>query len=342
MTVDAAVLHKLDKEPHQGDARVTPRQGALALTPKVIELVEKIDALYGHKANKGYGRFEADVINYPSSQLLTTLYDGGATFIETSQQLLQVLAQRANAQPLARGGYVLMAQLSGDNDARWFLVAIINNVSGPAVDEATLEVVESMHVDLENLRVAGRVNVAAWRNADDTGRYVGFLKHRGDVAEYFKSFLGCNDVTSPSSETRTLLTALKAFAATEQMLPERQEEFIRSAYNFCDERASNNEPLSLDALANALWPNDPDRLRAAFAAEAQPVSDHFVPHKGALRTFVRIRAKTPNWTLDLQRQALFTGDAQYLPESQTLVLRNLPADLIAALEDERAEAGPPQ
>ncbi len=234
-----------------------------------------------------------------------------------------------------------MAQLSGDNDARWFLVAIINNVTGAAVDEATLEVVEAMHVDLENLRVAGRVNVAAWRTPGDTTRYVGFLKQHGDVAEYFKSFLGCNDVTSTSTETRGLLTALKAFAATEQMQPERQEEFLRAAYNFCDGLATRGEPLSLDALSNVVWPNAPEHLRATFTADNLTVSDQFIPNKSALRSFVRIRAKNRNWTLDMQRQALFSGDAQYLPESRSLLLQNLPPDLIAALEEERAAAAGP-
>lgn len=337
--VDAAVLHKLDKQPRGGAAQLTERDAPLPLTQQVTDLVLAIDALYSQKANKGYGRFEADEVTYPASGLLRNLYSGQATFIDTTHQLLRLLAQRANAQPLSRGGYVLMAQLSGDQGARWFQVAMINNVPGSAVNDQTLEVVDATHVDLDNLRVAGRVNVTSWLAPDDASRYIGFLKQHGDVAEYFKSFLGCDDVVAPAKETKTLLTALKTFAANQHMDAAQEEQFLRGAFNFCDERAQAREPLSLEALANAMWPQAPERLRETFANDQIELSDNFVPDRRSLRSFVRIKAKNPNWALELQRQALLTGDAVYDREHRTLILQNLPADLVAELDREVAGGG---
>lgn len=335
-TVEAAVLHKLEKQPRQGDAVITERDAELALTPKVIELVQSIDTLYSQRANKGYGRFQADEITYPAAGLLRNMYADQADFIGTSRQLLQLLAQRANAQPLSRGGYVLMAQLQGDAGVRWFLVAMLTNVSGAAIDDATLEVSDGAHVDVDNLRVAGRVNVNAWLTPEDTTRYIGFLKQQGDVAEYFKSFLGCDDVVQPKRETTTLLGALKNFAATQQMDVAQEEQFLRVAYNFCDEVFKARSTLSLEALANAVWPNAPQQLRETFADERIALSDNFALDRRTLNRFVRIRAKNANWVLDMKRQALLTGDAVYDPVHRTLILQNLPADLVDELNREVA------
>ena len=154
-----------------------------------------------------------------------------------------------------------------------------------------------------------------------------------------KSFLGCDDVVAPAKETKTLLTALKTFAANQHMDVAQEEQFLRGAYNFCDERAQAREPLSLDALANAMWPQAPERLRETFANDQIELSDNFVPDRRSLRSFVRIKAKNPNWALELQRQALLTGDAVYDREHRTLILQNLPADLVAELDREVAGGG---
>ena len=42
------------------------------------------------------------------------------------------------------------------------------------------------------LRVAGRIDLGAWQTGGE--RYISFLRGRGDVAQYFKLFLGCNDL----------------------------------------------------------------------------------------------------------------------------------------------------
>lgn len=222
-TIAAAVIHKLNKDPH-GQSSIHQREAELELSEPVRKLVNDIGVLYGEKANKGYGRFEEDETAYPSSAVLRDMFETKSiSFIEGSQKLLAVLAARADQAPLSKGGYVLMAH--GQNDAKvdWFLVAIINNATTTAVNEVTLEVERSVHVDLESLRVAGRVNMSAWIGIDEHTRYVGFLKHRGEVADYFKYFLGCKDVVKDKEETKRLVDGLLAFARTEGL---RDREFF--------------------------------------------------------------------------------------------------------------------
>jgi len=255
-TINHVIIHKLVKEKH-GKASIVERKATLPLTDPVKKLILAIHDLYGSKTSKGYGRFEADEINYPSAGILRSAFvNKTIDFVEGSKQLLSVLANKAGGVALATGGYVLMAQLTNAANVTWFIVAIITNVDGTVINDETLEVVDAMHVDLENLRVAGRVNLTDWAKGDEDVRYVGFLKQRGEVADYFKAFLGCNELIADTEETKKLVEVLKKFAKTQGLDQKAEEDFLQSAFSYCEERNKNDEPLSLDALSNVAGPTN--------------------------------------------------------------------------------------
>ncbi len=337
MTIDAAVIHKLIKEPH-GLTSVQTRDEPLPLTEPVRNLVNEISKFYASKPSKGYGRFEDDVLTYPTSTVLRRIFEAqDVTFVEGSKLLLDVLAGKARQAPLSKGGYVLMAHGQNDGGDRWFLTAIINNVPGNAVNEETLEIVESMHVDVDNLRVAGRVNLSSWLNAPEQARYLGFLKHRGEVADYFKYFLGCNVVVRDSEDTKRVVEVLRAFARTEDLDQAAEDEFLRRAHAFCADRSKSREPLHLEELSNAAWPQAPERLQQSFADAAAEISDGFIPDGRSLKSLIKFHGKSKFWTVDLDRRALRNGDAQYVQSRGELILRNLPEALRSALDGEVQE-----
>ncbi len=333
-TDNHVIVHKLVKEKH-GKVSVVERAVALAVTEPVKKLILAIHDLYASKSSKGYGRFEADEINYPASAILRKIFiDNCASFVNGSKSLLSVLSSKAGAVPLATGGYVLMAQVTNAANVTWFLVAIINNVDGSVIDDKTLEVVDAMHVDLSNLRVAGRVNLTDWEKADKDNRYIGFLKHRGEVADYFKAFLGCNELIADTEETKKLVDILKQFAKSQGLKQKEEEDFLKSAFNYCDERNKNDEPLSLEVLSNVAWPNEPQKLQQAFAEYGDQISDGFVPDGRSIKALVRLRYKTTYWTVDIDRLALSQGYAHYNQKKGELTLLKLPDELKAELDRE--------
>jgi len=333
-TVNHVIIHKLVKEKH-GKVSVVARAAALEITEPVKKLILAIHNLYAEKASKGYGRFEADEVNYPSAMILrNTFVEQTVGFVEGSTSLLHVLSTKAGAVPLATGGYVLMAQVTNAANISWFLVALINNVDGSVIDDKTLEVIDAMHVDLSNLRVAGRVNLTDWQKLDEEIRYVGFLKQRGEIADYFKGFLGCNELIADTEETRKLVGALKNFAKAQGLDQKAEQDFLRSAFNYCDDRNRSDEPLSLEALSNVAWPNDPAILQKAFVDNKVEISDGFVPDGRSIKALVRLRYKTAYWTVDIDRLALSQGYADYNQTKGTLTLMKLPDDLKAELAHE--------
>ena len=79
------------------------------------------------------------------------------------------------------------------------MVAIINDKLGAALTK-DLDIADIKHLDLDGFRFAGRVNITAW--LEDADRYIGFLKGKGDVAEYFKEFLGCDTTIQDKEDTK--------------------------------------------------------------------------------------------------------------------------------------------
>jgi nucleoid-associated protein len=252
------------------------------------------------------------------------------TFFEASKQLLTVLVTKADPVAFATGGYVLMAHLISEQDVSWFIVAIINNVDSSAIDDEKLEVRKSVHVDLENVRVAGRVNITDWLGGDLEKRYVSFLKQRGDVADYFKLFLGCNELIDDVEESKKLVTVLKAFAKAEGLEQKEKEDFLQQAHDFCN----TDQPLSLEALANAIWPNDPNKLQHAFVEGDVQIRDGFKPDGRSIKSLTRMKYKTNYWSVDLDRHALSSGYARYNQKKGELILLNLPDELKAELDTE--------
>lgn len=336
-TITAAVIHKLVKDQHK-QSTIQERANVLPLTEPVRKLVADITDLYGEKANKAYGTFDPDETTYPSAGILRRVFeDKSLSFIEGTKKLLRVLASRADQAALSKGGYVLMAHGKSDSGSDWFLVALINNVDSAAVNDESLEIIKTVHVDLENLRVAGRVDLSKWINTEAPDRYVGFLKHRGDVADYFKHFLGCQVVVKDTEETKRLVEGLRTFAKGEGMPLDQEETFLRTAHDYCRTRGKAREPLSLEELTNAAWPSNPKKLQMVLAATGIEVADGFVPDARSLRSLVKFHAKTKYWSVDLDRFALINGDAKYIKARGELVLRNLPADLKADLDQEVAD-----
>lgn len=334
MQVDHAIIHKLVKQQH-GKAQVVERATDLPVTPAVEKLVTDIHDLYSGRASKGYGRFEADELNYPTATVLRAVFkDKTKTFADASKQLLAVLAAKATSVPLATGGYVLMAHLTNEQKSSWFLTAILTNVDGSAIDDKTLEVIDAVHVDLENLRVAGRVNLNEWLKGDPDIRYVGFLKQRGEVADYFKQFLGCNELIADTEETKKLVKSLKEFAKAEGLGQEEETAFLQKAFEYCSERTKKREALHLEALSNAVWPSNPKKLQKSFVSNDVQITDGFVPDGRITKSLMRLKAKTEYWSVDIDRHALQEGYATYNPNKGELTLKKLPADLRAELDRE--------
>lgn len=325
-----AVIHKLEKEANE-PAHIVEASACLGVEEEPLRmLLGQVQSVYTKRESKSYGKFDPELTAASAESHLTELRDAeAADFLVLSKRLMQVLKAKTDAQNFATGGHVLMFHFAA-GEARWFLVAILNSAAGTMINDE-LKVVRAPHLDVDGVRFAGRVNFTEW--AAGGKRYISFLRgKKNDVSQYFQRFLGCSTVEQDLNDTRNLVKVVKQFAL-DKALPEADREALLAAVNHLAlQRAKDKLPLDLAELANSAWPTDPDALREAFA-QAQ-IPDGFVPRQRGLDGLVRFTAKAPKWKLEFEREVIQDHTIEFDEDSGTLTINNLPADVIAKLQQE--------
>ncbi len=331
------IVHSLNKV--EGGFLVDDRKEVLEVGVTVQRLIDQMARIYAAKTGKSHGRFEADVDNYPISKFLDAYYiTHTSDFVATSLQMIESLKKTAQG-TASTGGHVFFAHFKRVSDqTHYFIVAILNDELGAALNNSK-EVVDALHLDIKGFRLAGRVNLSSWASGGD--KYLSFIKGRGQdkVSEFFKLFLGCNNSVAAVAETQKLNSALDKFAQSKEMTEEQREVFLKNAYTVCKRYADKDMPFELEAFANELWPDSPEELSQSFEQSGLDISDGFIPDKRSLRSLVKFSGGNKNWRITFDRAALSNGDLEFNIDSETLVLKKLPVELLARLRVEVSQDG---
>lgn len=316
-----------------GGFEVRLRGAPLPVNGLTQKVVDDLHELYRRRSSKAHGRFATDAIQFPTQTFIQTYSDEGATaeaFAALTGNMMTTLDVRARTRPNAGGGHVLFAHFETEG-RQFLLVAIVNEKWGARLTQ-DLDMHEAPHIDMEGFRFAGRIGISGWQAGD--ARYIGFLKGRGNVAEYFKEVLGCEETVLEKADTQGLVDIFRDFADDRGMTGERREDFMRRARSICERSARTRTELDFTALANELVPDAPDGLLERLNDPEQNLTDGFVPNAGVLATLVRFKARTDDWTLEFDRNAINSEAISFNEDDETLVIRNLPASLIARLRQE--------
>jgi len=310
-------------------------KGTLAVNKTTQRVVDEMYKLYSRRSSKTHGKFTASGEPCATEQNLKSYVEGGGKdFAVLTGSMMETLAKQAGYRGAAQGGHVFFAHYTREN-RHFLLVAIVNDKLGAALTRE-LDVQDTQYLDIEGFRFAGRINVSGWASSEE--RYIGFLKGKGDVSEYFKEFLGCETTVQERKDTADLVAALKAFADSQKMSAPDREDFLQRAKSICDRSAKSRQELEFEALANELMPTSPSTLLDVLTDPDLNLNDGFIPNRRVLGSLVRFKAKTELWSLEFERSALSGGKVVFDPDRNTLTLTDLPADLSQELREEFADA----
>lgn len=324
----ALVIHDLERKPDGFHVRLG--QVLAEITDTTRRVVEELHDLYNRRPSRAHGRFSDEADNATPEQLRRYLTAARPDFLGLSAGMMLTLQRKAERRAGAAGGHVLFAHLRRQG-RDYVLVAIVNDRLG-AMLTGDKELRDVRHLDLDGFRFAGRINLSAWQAGED--RYVGFLRGRGQVSEYFKAFLGVDAIVQARKDTTDLVDALIEFTRIQHLSDAESRDFLHHARAFCARAAKANAEVEFAALANELMPRAPDILLQHIAHADRGLNDHFIPDTRALRFLVHYQGKTDDWSVEFSRDALSRGAVRFDPGKQTLTLRHLPHDLLAQLQAE--------
>ena len=307
----------------------------MEITPAVEGVIDQLSRLYVKRNRKAFGRFSGDLLAYPTAGFVSDYLDRKGEFSTLSRRLMAFLEVKAAAKARAGEGHVFFAHVE-DGDGSFLLVAVLTEKLARALT-ADWEVQESMELDLDGFRFAGRIGIDGWRRAD--GHYISFLKGKGDIADYFREFLGCDEKERSKADTLDFVEAVTSFVDAAGMPAAERSAFMKDAREICAKAAREQTGLDFSAFANQLLPKGPEPLLDVLTHPDRGLADDFVPDLGTLGALVTFKASTDLWSLSFHRDAFASGDIDYDPKRRMVLVKKLPAELKRRLDQEFASRG---
>lgn len=304
----------------------------LPIADSTNELLKQLMERYSSKAGKGYGVFEEDTDSYPASVILTDYIEEVDDFYQITERFMNVLKTESESQIFAKGGKVVFIDYT-ENEKDYFIVAILSEKIGLLAKDWNLT--QDEFLNFENLRFAGRISLTDWQDEDrlEDSRYISFLKGQGEIAGYFKKFLGCDDVLMPKKETQAVINYLKKFAVEQDLSLEAQTQLQNRADIYLTSLLENdNDVFILQTFANVIWADTPQDLIDSFENSGREsgyeISDGFVPYKRLLRSLRVYSHKTKHWSLSFDVEAYNDGDIEVNVENGSITITNAPSELL--------------
>lgn len=326
-TIENVAIHDLKK--NQNGFFTKMGQEELEVTPAVQRLVDDLYKAYKKTGAKSHGEF-ARTGGDPSTPNSLRDYLDNHDFQTLTTNMMSQLEQHARRKSAAKGGHIFFCHFT-NNGSAYFLVVIVQDKLGLALT-GDLKVEDIRHLDTDNFKFAGRVNLTKWEN--DGERYIGFIRGKGDVSEYFREFLGCNIPVRAKEDTSRLLKAVRDFSDTLGINRDQKNEFIRRAKNICSETAKDGKDLNFGAFSNHLHPDNPEALLEFLNDPDRALTDNFTIDKTTVRNFDKFNGSTKHWKLEFDRDALIRNQIDYDPDNGTLIIRTLPQELVEQLNNE--------
>ena len=322
-----AVVHELVKEVGTPETRVDLAKDLLnAEGQVVIDLVDQIVGLIGRRENVAhFGVFRNDpertrIPDKVTSYCLNAKSAADTRFLELTNDCMAALRDRARAQNLATGGYLLFADYT--STSRFLLVAMIKQRSGITMEG--LVPTNITELDLSKLHQVARVSFDRLRQYEDAVQkqdmtYLTFVSPQGSrqAAGYFVTALGCEPGTPAAIATRAAIVAMGKFFDAHAPIQPRGYEARVELLGFFQSKADNNERVGLYEiveLARRYFPSvEADHLSDEFHAHLQG-EDHRIPaefpvSKSAVNRFTRFTYRSSQLKVEIDKAAVTREDS---------------------------------
>ncbi|MBF0402261.1 MAG: nucleoid-associated protein [Magnetococcales bacterium] len=331
MLIRHVIIHKIDKLQHSAS---TLRLNDVKLEPDIHvgKLVEQLLDIYQHGTGKSSGTFQQDELNYPFAGVLRQFLDDDTQFVMFTHHSMRRLKQTIDSQNFATGGYVLFVDYE-DLVERQMLVVMLNEKVSFAIDDG-LRVKEGLVLNLDQLHMAARIRVTRWL-AGQEKRYLSFVKGRGggDIAKYFREFLGCTDFSSSQEQTKALVQAVKDYGKEKGYTAEENRILRQKVYTYCEEQRTENRKIYLEDLSRRLNEDNPNDFLRFANNETRQLDSEFEPHREVLRGLKLVRLVTLDWRISFE-SSLLGNRIKYDERAQTLTISDIPDTFKAQLEPE--------
>lgn len=346
MAIKHIIIHVVKRDEDGGRVFSKLRDQENNIDNFTNKLTEELLALFT-SATLNFGEFGEDGDNTIEPAFEQKINDYYSTALECSDfiAMSRELARRYRkiiAKPKlnkVKGGYLVFYQYE-KNNADWLGVAIIPRNKGVDISD-DLDVVDATSLDLNKLHQGATINLTQWRSRFNT-RYIRFKVGVGKgVRDYFEDFIGCQmDKSAAKNETRGLKKAILGYAQNTLHLDQlAAEQKLELTHTFIKQKIKDGDPVLLSAIANAVFPEDPNSF-LTVAKNSYQVSEELPIDTGELSNYKRLSGRGGDIAISFDRkmlgnQVIYEKDG----DQELLIFKVIPSNLKAEIiaENKRRE-----
>ena len=329
MQIIEATIHRIEKQQHATAVHTHLRPVCLPIDQTLERVCGELLDMYSKKLDS-QGSFGSN----PTIDVFPVIFDEYVsqvrTFHDLSEAALALIAKEMGGASAANGGYVLFVRYKvPPND--FLLIAMLKQKAGASIDDASLDLKDTLSIDLGLLNEAARVNIT--RHSSQTEPYLTFIKgprRKDEITRYFRDALSCTNFTSSSEQTKQMITALDDFIAQRADLDEaaKQTARIEARQRLFECFKANAEEVTLQTAAAAINPAEPqefvDYVKEDVSGEPRfGFNDRFRPDKTAVRSLKRITGTTGTVRVSFDVADLQSGAVSYNPQQDALLIRGI-------------------
>lgn len=257
LTLHHMIMHKIDKTQHQTDATAIYKDRPFSNNETLEKFTDSLSDTFTRKTSKEYANFHSGQ-NISQFQSILDIYLNDSTedaFSAFSRQATELLKDKMNTKPASTGGFVVVIDYT--LSSRFILIALVNKKDGYTEDDLNIIATEQLNID--QLSMAGFVNVDNHQNTNSSYRPLAFMRGTREVSDYFSSFLGAAENRETSAHmTGVFIQALKDYMRHCDYDPDTVEQLNQNVFSFCDDKRQNKEPLDIASVSRLLDPDNPD------------------------------------------------------------------------------------
>ncbi len=304
MKVHHFVLHHIQKDQfrppalqlRKSEAKLSIAKASDSQQPDLVKkFVESAATMFDRQRS---GRVYADVGKDGNtfSEILDQYLEGKTKFIDFSKRLAQELEKAMRDVSLATGGYMAIAEYSAS--PKQLLIVMIKQEVGYAVDPETLELRESIHLDLGTINVGARIDLEDYQNGKI--HHLALVRGLKDLAKYFRNFLGVVNFKSAKDETLDLANVMEAYfkSKPDQYSAETIGDVRRQVAGLMKQNKGGQTPLL--TIAGMVNPGDPEDFHQY--ANDLGVSADVQSDPDVLKGWLRVVYKDPRMNLDFDKK----------------------------------------
>ena len=327
MQLNHAVVHELVKEAGTLRAHVNSAETLLNVeNDVVVDLVSQAVGLIGQRENTAYyGVFRDD----PASTRVPNIVAGycmdaepnANDFLSLTNDCMIALRDRAGAQNLATGGYLLFADYVSTN--RFLLAAMIKQRSGITMDGLVPTSIPEL--DLDKLHQVARISVERLRQYErDIAEqqdltYVAFLSPKGgrEAAGYFVDALGCEPGTPAAAAIDGVIAGTYEFFDNLGSIRPKAIGVKSELVELLDRKADHKERGSVhevvEVARRSFPPEEADRLADELVqhlqSETHRVPAEFAVPKRAVDRYTRFKYRSNRFKVEIEIAAVGREDS---------------------------------